>query len=855
MFFERYQKPKWSLVIAKKCFTMYILIMNVKTQPGRFWRLLKFLFVLGLIASFGVAIFASIVVLTTSIPDTQNFNSREVVESTKIYDHTGKVLLYELYNEEKRTLIEFEEIPRNIKNATIAIEDSHFYNHPGISVLSIMRAFFTDITRGRVLVQGGSTITQQLVKNTLLTPQDSKILDLIRKLREAVIALKLEREYSKDQILGMYLNEIPYGSNAYGVEAAAQTFFGTHARDLTLAEAVYLAALPQAPSYYSPYGNHKDDLVIRKNIVLKRMEELGFISAEEAKAASEEEVMFLPPAHQGIRAPHFVMYVVDILSEQFGEDFLRKNGLVVRTTLDIDMQTNAEEVIASYADKIEKDYNAGNTGLVAIDPKTGGILAMVGSKDYFNREKEGNFNVTLAKRQPGSAFKPVVYASAFEKGYTPETVVFDVETEFAVDGADSYKPGNYDNIFRGPLTLRDALAQSINIPAVKVLYLTSLRDALDIAKRLGINTLLGPNQYGLTLVLGGGEVKLLELVSAYGVFANDGVRQEHVAILSMEKNNGEQVWAHKQKAIRAIDPLIARIISSILSDNAARTPAFGSASALYFSDRPVAAKTGTTNDYRDAWIVGYTPNLAAGVWAGNNNNTPMEKRVAGFIVAPIWHDFMERALKNLPVEQFGAPEYKKPEKPVLRGEWRGSRTYVIDTASGNLATDATPPEFRETRVMPEIHDILHWVDKDDPQGPIPSNPASDGQYMNWEMGVRAWAQSTGASQTGGTAPPTQSDTVGTQENKPRIQILSPTQNKTYQPGSMVTVTTILTSTYPISQVDYSVNGSYIGSNKSNFNSFSFNLPDSATENTHITVKVYDNMGNTNEAEVSIRISN
>jgi len=715
--------------------------MNVKGKKSRLWRGITILFIVGLLATFVVVVFASVVVLTTPIPNANEFDNREIVESTKIYDRTGKILLYELYNEEKRTVISFEEIPRNVKNAAIAIEDSHFYSHPGVSISSIVRAFLTDVIHGQFFIQGGSTITQQLIKNTLLTPEKT----ITRKIKEAVLALKIERRYSKDEILDMYLNEIPYGSNAYGIEAAAQTFFGKHTRDLTLAEAAYLGALPKAPSLYSPYGNNKDQLVTRKNIVLKRMEELGFISAEEATMASKEDVMFLSPSTQGIHAPHFVMYVVSILSKQFGEDFLRKNGLSVRTTLDVNLQTNAEEVIASHAEKIKKDFNAGNAGLVALDPKTGEILAMVGSKDYFDREEEGNFNVTLAHRQPGSAFKPIVYAAAFEKGYTPETVVFDVPTEFAVSGAESYQPQNYDNIFRGPITLREALAQSINVPAVKVLYLTGLKEALDMARRVGITTLLGPNQYGLTLVLGGGEVQLLELTSAYGVFANDGVRQEHVAIISVEKNNHERVWEYKPKPTKVLEPLIARTISDILSDNTARAPAFGSASALYFANRPVAAKTGTTNDYRDAWILGYTPNLVAGVWAGNNNNTPMEKRVAGFIVAPIWHDFMERSLQTMPIEPFGIPEYQKPTKPVLNGEWRGSHIYVTDSRSGAPATDETPPEFRVTKTITEIHSILHWVDKDDPRGTPPTNPARDGQYANWESGVRAWVNRSGIS--------------------------------------------------------------------------------------------------------------
>ncbi|MEK7173542.1 MAG: transglycosylase domain-containing protein [Patescibacteria group bacterium] len=825
--------------------------MDVKTRRRSFtWRLIKFFFVLGCALTLTAVAVASAFVLTTQIPNPNDLKNREVVESTKIYDRTGEVLLFEIYNEEKRTVVAFEDIPHSVKNATIAIEDSHFYKHSGISILSMARSFATDLSRGRFLYASGSTITQQLVKNALLSPEKT----LTRKLKEAVIAIKIEQVYTKDEILGMYLNEIPYGSNAYGVEAAAVTYFGKNAKDVTLGEAAYLAALPNKPSYYSPYGTHTDELEQRKNAVLARMEELQFITPEAAEAARKENVVFLTPAKQGLRAPHFVMHVIDVLTEEFGEEFIKKNGLVVRTTLDANLQRHAEEVVAAHAEKIEKDFGAGNTGLTALDPRTGEILAMVGSRDYFDREREGNFNITLAKRQPGSAFKPLVYAAAFEKGYTPETVVFDVSTEFANGDSQSYRPQNYDNAYRGPVTLREALAQSINVPSVKVLYLTGLTEALNMAQRLGITTLKGPNQYGLTLVLGGGEVQLLELVSAYGVFANDGIRSENTAILRIEKNNGEVVWEHEAKSERVLEPAVARMISSILSDNAARAPAFGSASALQIPGKSVAVKTGTTNDYRDAWIIGYTPSLAAGVWAGNNDNTPMQKKVAGFIVAPIWQDFMQRALKDKNPESFQNFDPPQTTKPVLTGEWRGGRTYQIDSVSKKLATASTPPALIETKVLPEIHTILHWVNPDDPQGDIPSNPQRNPQYSNWESAVQKWVEEKGLQNEGDGIMPTEEDSVHTEENKPRIEIQKPRLKDMYSPGETIPIEITIQSAYPIKQTDYFLEGAFAGSNKSLFKNFTISLPEDFPESeAEIIVKAYDEVGNVGESSIAIRV--
>ncbi|MEK7504944.1 MAG: PBP1A family penicillin-binding protein, partial [Patescibacteria group bacterium] len=627
---------------------------------------------------------------TLDIPDFGSFDERLIAQSTKIYDRTGKILLYNVQDEVRRHIVSSENISRHIKNATVAIEDDQFYEHRGIKPMAILRAVFVNLGAG-TLKQGGSTITQQLIKNTLLT-QEKKF---SRKIKEAVLAVKLEKVMNKEQILNLYLNETPYGGNIYGVEEAAQAFFGKSAKEVSLAEAAYIASVPKAPTFYSPYGQNKEKLKERQSLVLTRMRELGFITKEEEQAAQTEIVTFLPPQNRGIKAPHFSLWVRDYLEEKYGSEVVRSRGLKVTTTLNWEWQKQAEEVVDKIAPGNEANFRAKNTGLVAIDPKTGEILVMVGSRDYFEVSNDGNFNTTLAHRQPGSAFKPFVYATAFNKGYTPETVLFDLETQFDVncgDGGNCYKPQNYDSLFRGPINLRNALAQSINIPAIKVLYLAGINDSLKTAREMGIKSLGNdPNLYGLTLVLGGGEVSLLELTSAYGVFANDGLRSPYFNILKVEDAEGKILEEASPRTTRVLPENTARLISDILSDNQARTPLFGENNLLTFGDREVAAKTGTTNDYRDAWIVGYTPNVVIGAWAGNNDNTPMEKRVAGMIIAPLWHEVMAKILPDLNAESFTDPLPTFTDlKPALRGYWQGGESYFIDKISGKLATAYTP---------------------------------------------------------------------------------------------------------------------------------------------------------------------
>lgn len=714
---------------------------------------------------FILGIFMVVWASTLPIPDFQSFENRKVIQSTKIYDSTGQILLYDIHQNVSRTMVPYENISRNIKNATVAIEDSEFYQHKGINFLAIIRSFLVDLTSGK-LSQGGSTITQQLAKNALLTPEKS----FTRKIKEIILAIKLEKVLSKEEILTLYLNEIPYGGNNYGIEAASQFFFGKSASILTLAESAYLAALPQAPTYYSPYGNHRKELEQRKNFVLERMFKLGFISEKEFNEAKNEEVNFVPRSEQGIRAPHFVMFVKGYLEEKYGKDMVEEGGLKVITTLDWDLQQKAEKIVAQYAADNEKKFNAYNAGLVAIDPKTGKILVMAGSKDYFGKPQpdgctpgknclfEGNFNVTTAPRQPGSSFKPFAYATAFEKGFTPETTVFDLQTEFNSscnpDGTPKdetlkegtttpeercYRPENYDGVFRGPVTFRNALAQSINVPSVKVLYLAGIDDSIKTARSMGITTLSDSSRYGLTLVLGGGEVTLLEMTGAYSIFANDGARNPVTGILRVENSKGEVLEEFITQSRQVLEPNISRQITDILSDNVARTPTFGAQSYLYFPSRDVAAKTGTTNDYRDAWVLGYTPNFALGIWVGNNDNTPMEKKVAGFIAAPMWNAFFQEVFKKLPEENFIKPDPTPAGvKPVLKGQWQGGDTYLIDSITKKRVNECTPKDSIEEKVLTQVHSILYWVNKDDPLGSAPENPGLDPQFILWEKPIRDW---------------------------------------------------------------------------------------------------------------------
>ena len=744
-----------------------------------------------------------------SIPDPERISDRSVAQSTKIYDRSGTVLLYEIHGEEKRTVAALHDIPESIKQATLAAEDLHFYQHSGIDIRGIARALIVNLVRGDIS-QGGSTITQKLIKNSILTNERT----FTRKIKEAVLSLLIEKKYSKDEILGLYLNQIPYGSNAYGIAAAAETFFNKPLRDITIGEAALLASLPKAPTYYSPYGSHKEDLINRRNWVLDRMVSAGFITSVEAESVKKEKMVFNLP-QQGIRAPHFVMYVREYLNQRYGEEFVESGGLKVITTLDWNLQQMAEKALKEGAERNNLLIEAKNAALVSINPKTGDILAMVGSRDYFDIKNDGNVNVATRPRQPGSAFKPFVYATAFKKGYTPETILMDVPTEFNVacnmdgtpgpgisDPKQCYHPKNYDDTFRGPVDLRHSIAQSLNVPSVKLLYLVGINDVIRTAKDMGITTLTDPKRYGLSLVLGGAEVNLLEITSAFGVFAQDGILHPKTAIMRIEDADGAVLEEKKESATPVIDTEVARTINDVLSDNDARVPIFSPHSSLYFPDKKVAAKTGTTQDYRDAWTIGYTPSLVTGVWVGNNDNTPMNKKALSVMVAaPIWHAIMESALATLPPEDFIPPEKHTAEKAIFRGIYRSGDTIKIDKISRKLATAFTPPDMIEEVGSGNIVSILTMVRKDDPQGPPPDSSSPDPQLKNWQGAIDRWI-----SQNPIPLPvnPNEFDDTHTQEKLPRISLVSPTQEAI--PLKDFLETTIdIQSYFPLQEVQFFFN--------------------------------------------------
>lgn len=796
------------------------------------------------------------------LPNLDSFDTRKVVESTKIYDKTGETLLYDTNQDTKRTVVPFEEISRNIKNATIAIEDREFYQHNGIQIKSILRAVFANTT-SLGYSQGGSTITQQVVKNSLLTQEKT----ISRKVKEWVLALKLEKVLSKDQILALYLNESPYGGAVYGVEEASQTYFGKKAQDVTIAEAAYIAALPQSPTYYSPYGNHRDKLDERKNLILQEMARDGFITKEELVSAQAEKITFKPKQTEGIKAPHFVFYVIDQLNQKYGEDMVRNGGLRVTTTLDYNLQKKGEEIAKKNALENKEKFNAENAAFVAIDPKTGAILSMVGSRDYFDKDIDGNFNAAISpNRQPGSTFKPFVYSEAFIKGYTPETVLFDARTQFSTNCAPDnltsengcYSPENYDQKNRGPITLRESLAQSINVTSVKTLYLAGLSDSLNLAKKMGVESLKGPDQYGLTLVLGGGEVSLLEMTGAYSVFANEGVRNNPFSILEVKDASGTTLeqWTASPREVLPRD--IALKISDVLSDNVARAPAYGQTSFLYFPNQDVAVKTGTTNDYRDAWIIGYTPNVTLGAWAGNNNNTPMEKKVAGFIVAPMWREYMDQIVKTFPNESFPAPEKDDAFslKPVLRGKWQGGISNLVDTVSGKIATQYTPKETTNEILSGGIHSILYWLKKNDPRGEKPDNPQSDPQFKYWEYGVNKWLQDNAVTQNN-TPPslPQGTDDIHVPLNFPKPTITAPVKGTSFSSSDKISTAIMSQGKFPIKKVEYFVNGSFVGDSSSQPFSISFSPQDFPFISSSNTLKavVTDSVFNKGESETSFEV--
>lgn len=706
------------------------------------------LIALGVIAGVGFAAF-----LLATLPSSSDLSARVVDESTKIYDREGG-LLYEVHGEVKRTKVGFGQITEETKQATVAIEDKDFYKHRGLSLRGIVRSVLANVLSFEKS-QGGSTITQQLVKNALLDSEKR----YSRKIKEWILAVQVETKFTKDEILELYLNEIPYGRNAYGIEAASQSYFGKHAKDLTLAESAYLAALPQAPSFYNPMGQNRKSLDSRKDRILQAMKDQGFISEDERNEAALAKVEFLPPKAT-MRAAHFVLYIQQYLTENYGETKARTGGLQVYTTLDPKLQEVAENVVREGGEK-NLSRDAHNAGLVAIDPKTGQILAMVGSRDYFGKpEPEGckpgdtckfepNYNVALAPRQPGSSFKPYAYMTAFgpDFKYAPASLLMDVETNFGDYGGKSYIPNNYNGREYGPISIRSALAGSLNIPAVKIVSLVGVERVTEMAREVGITSPM--KDCGLSLVLGGCEVRLLDHTAGFATIANGGVYNKPTSILKILDRDGKEIESYKQDAKRVVNEQAAFLVTDIMRDADARRYIFGAGSGLVVSGRTTAGKTGTTQNWRDGWMMGFSPSLVAGVWVGNNDGTFMNKGADGSIVAaPIWKAFMTEALKKYPEEPFAVPKgVEKVEVDALSGLLPGPYTQnvksdyfadysvpkerdnvhvaiTLDTRTGQVATDETPFEFRQTKQ----YTILHSERQDN---------------ESWESAVRKWAANNG----------------------------------------------------------------------------------------------------------------
>jgi len=635
--------------MAKRKFSRRVYVKNAFLERLLFiFKLLSSFFALGLVVFLFLVFYYS-----RDLPQPEKFSERRSSQPTKIYDRTGENLLYTIFGEEKREIISLDKMSPYLKNAVVAVEDKNFYSrHFGIDFRGIARAILADLKVG-ASAQGASTIPQQLIRSTFLTPEKT----IERKAREIILSIELDFRYSKDDILGWYLNQVPFGSNAYGAEAASETFFSKKASDLTLAEAATLASLIQRPTTLSPYGKNLNLLLERKDYALDRMVKEGYISPVMAQEAKKEKLNFAKPSAP-IVAPHFVIYVKKYLEEKYGEEYLQTNGLKVYTTLDINLQKSAEEFLKNGVTRNE-NFRAFNAALVAIDPHSGDILAMIGSKDYFAESYpkgctpakdclfEPEFDVaTMGLRQPGSAFKPFVYVTAFEKGYSDQAIVIDEQTDFGIWGGKHYVPQNYDGLFRGPVTLRQGLAQSLNVPSIKVLMnLSTIKDSIETAKKMGITSLREYTYYGPALVLGGGEVTLLDMVSSYSVLASGGLKMKPSAILKIEDGEGQIIEQREINPKRVLSSKSAQLITSILSDNEARAPIFGLHSSLYVSDS-VAVKTGTTQNYKDAWSIGYDKDIVVGVWAGNNDNSPTNDKPGVALAAPIWKNFIKATIEG-----------------------------------------------------------------------------------------------------------------------------------------------------------------------------------------------------------------
>lgn len=794
------------------------------------------------------------------LPNPNQLSLRDIPQSTKIYDRTGEHLLYEVFNEQNRTLLPLQEdfcgdekietspegIPLVAIQAIVAMEDHKFCSHSGIRAKSIARAVLFGGSRG-----GGSTLTQQLVKNAILTNEKK----ISRKVKEILLSVMIERRYTKDEILRMYFNEIGYGSNYYGIETASQNYLDKHAWELSLDEAAMFAAMIQRPTYYS---NNPDQLKIRRDRVLDNMLELGYVTEAEVTEAKTKEVALKRRAGN-ITAPHFVLWVKEQLETEYGQKLVEQGGLQVITSLDYDKQLVAQEVVTKNKETKGEAFGFNNAGLVAIDPNNGHILSMVGSADYFDDEIDGQVNVTLRALQPGSSMKPIIYAAGFERGYTPNTILWDAPTTFP-STTGPYNPQNFTRSEFGPVSIRKALQGSLNIPAVKMLALIGLEQGVSFAERFGYTTFSDRSRIGLSFVLGANNVIPLEHANTYATFANDGVQFEPVSILKVTDAKGEVLREWKEvEGKKIIEPNIARMVSNVLSDNAARQYIFGASSGLLtLPGRPVAAKTGTTNDNKDAWAAGYTPSLATVVWAGNTDGRAMKNSAGGGAVAmPIWNEYMRRALSGSPVESFIPPQIPTTGNQMIDGVLP-SQQVEIDTVSGKLATEFTPAHMREVKVCGTYHNELHFINPSNPAGPALQNPENHPYYTNWEAGVQTYITEHNANLKEGEVPmetceiPTEYDDVHVPQNTPDISIRSPRNGDNV--ARIVTLETRSSAPRGISRLEYAIDGLFIVTSQPTEN-FSFELPTWVTAGVHtLTVTAYDDVDNKNTDSVTISVT-
>lgn len=626
----------------KKYFEKTLKVLNNRKIRFRLRLVIPVIFTVLFIPSFYFLILKG-------LPSPKELVSRKSQVSTKIYDRNGN-LLYKIYKDQNRSIVPLTQIPMQVRLATLAAEDAEFYSHPGFSIKGIFRALIQDVKTGSI--QGGSTITQQLVKNTLLTPEKT----IIRKVRELILSIEVEANYTKDQILEMYLNEVSYGGTAYGIESASESYLGKNVEDISLAEAALLAGLPKSPTAYSPFGSTPELAVRRQKEILHLMQVNKFITTEQEEMAINQKLTFATNKTE-MKAPHFVMYVRQLLVDKYGEDMVEKGGLEVTTSLDLSIQEMAEEVVQKEVEKL-KGLRVGNGAAIVTNPQTGEILAMVGSKNYYDTAHDGNVNVTTSIRQPGSSIKVVNYSYALEDGYTPASIIDDSKITYVTAGTTPYSPVNYDGKFIGPVSLRSALAQSRNIPAVKILASYGVNKMIEQGQKMGISTWTEPKNYGLSLTLGGGAVTAIDLSKVYSTLANYGKRPEILPILSVRDYKGRVLEVGKPTLTQVINPRVAFLVTDILKDNNARAPEFGYNSALVVRNHPeVAVKTGTSNDLRDNWTAGYNQNFLVITWVGNNDNSPMSRVASGITGAsPIWNKIMSTILADKTSIDWKAPD-------------------------------------------------------------------------------------------------------------------------------------------------------------------------------------------------------